>query len=215
MKNSNYCFYGKIVFLLAILMSSTQAEARSCTYTTYKWNTEMRKAVEFKRVAKAYSHLTEKEVDPITGCSVCSEDQIAIQVGNLPSVKICRVLASSVEKILNSALASGQPIVELVGYRVGMTRGDVDTQGNRTKFSNHSFGTAFDINASFNGLYDNCVEFNSSCRLIKGGEWNPTFRESISADSFLVKQLLSIGLLWGGNIAGKQKDFMHFSLSGY
>jgi hypothetical protein len=72
-----------------------------------------------------------------------------------------------------------------------------------------------DINTNQNGLYENCVSFNSSCRLIKGGAWNPNQQLSLTSDSIIVQEFKRNGFKWGGEIAGQQKDFMHFSPTGY
>jgi hypothetical protein len=98
---------------------------------------------------------------------------------------------------------------------VGKTRGDVDANGVRTEFSNHSFGIALDINPGSNGLYENCIVFNQDCRLIRGGHRDPARAESLHAGSNIVRAIEDIGLKWGGEIDGKQKDFMHFSPTGY
>ena len=97
-----------------------------------------------------------------------------------------------------------------------MTPGDVDHEEKRTQFSNHSFGIAVDINPDSNGLYQNCIEFSQQCVLRRGGDWQPGQNSrSIAADSQLVKALKSAGFKWGGEILGRQKDFMHFSPDGY
>ena len=204
-----------LLFTTLLLCIPLSGLARTCTYSSYKWNTIDRKAVDYHRVEKLYSELSEAEIDPLTGCSVCEQDQVDIQIGNLAPIKVCYVIAEDVSRVLLKSLGAGQVIVELESYRVGLTRGKVDAEGNRTQFSNHSFGTAIDINASFNGLYDNCFSFSINCRLIKGGQWDPGQAESLHAGSLLVELMLEIGLQRGGKIAGKQKDFMHFSLTGY
>lgn len=115
----------------------------------------------------------------------------------------------------NRLLKQGEPVRNITGYRVGKTRGEADENGIRTQFSNHAFGVAIDMNPESNGLYDNCVVFNESCRLIRGGPWDPEQQESLTQDSNIVYALESLGLNWGGEILGKQKDFMHFSPRGY
>ena len=98
---------------------------------------------------------------------------------------------------------------------MGRTRGKPDAKGLRTHFSNHSFGTAIDLNAGLNGMYSNCEEFGEACRLIRGGLWLPHIPGTLTADSIAVRALQAIGWKLGGQIAGRQKDFMHFSPSGY
>lgn len=176
----------------------------------------MKKAVAFETVDKPYEQLTPQEIDPITGCTVCEQDQQEITIGKLPPIKLCKRLAAALEQQLNVLHSNGTEIISAVGYRVGLTRGDIDKDGNRTGFSNHSYGVAIDINSEQNGLYDRCITYGPACRLIKGGAWNPdTSRFSITENSRLVHTLHEIGLLWGGSIKGKQKDFMHFSPTGY
>ena len=77
-----------------------------------------------------------------------------------------------------------------------------------------------DINAADNGLYRHCIEFNAQCELIRGGPlrggpWRPENSRSFTADSATVRLFDEAGIKWGGNILGKQKDFMHFSPTGY
>ena len=188
---------------------------KTCTYSTYQWNTKSKTAVNFHRVQHNYSSLKTFEVDKLTGCSVCEEDQISIKIGQLKTFKICKILAKALAAKLTKLVAQGQPIQKLVGSRVGMTKGQVEDKGNRTQFSNHSFGIALDINDEQNGLYDRCVSFGPQCRLRKGGEWDPRFDLSLTAQSPIVLAMKKLGFKWGGEIKGKQKDFMHFSPSGY
>ncbi|MBN1377669.1 MAG: M15 family metallopeptidase [Gammaproteobacteria bacterium] len=198
------------------LLTFSVLAANQCTYSTYKWNTISRSAVEYRRIEKAYSQLLPYEVDAATGCSVCEQDQVEIELNGTNAFKVCRVLAGPLRTALLDVIDKGVPIEKIIGYRVGMTRGDIDEKGNRTQFSNHSFGIAIDINPDQNGLYDHCVEYNSECRLIKGGAWLPDIdKRSLTENSVVVKALEKIGLKWGGEIAGKQKDFMHFSPTGY
>jgi hypothetical protein len=201
--------------LIAMFSFNTLADERMCHYSVYKWNTVQRKAVDFKLISKPYRKLTPAETDPYTGCSVCREDQMSLSIEGLPEFTVCKNIARQIEHALIQARQSGQKIVDITGYRVGKTRGAIDAAGNRTGFSNHSFGTAVDFNQGFNGLYDHCIEFNPSCRLIKGGHWKQDQPLSIQANSPLVGEMQNIGFKWGGMIRGKQKDFMHFSPTGY
>ena len=202
-------------FVLSITLQ-VNANPQICSYDTYKWNTVVKKAVEFRRVTKRYSEVSSSERDSVTGCTLCEQDQVEIKLAGIASFRVCRFIASQLNAQLTELLDAGQPIRRIVGYRVGMTRGSVDETGNRTEFSNHSYGIAFDINSEHNGLYDNCVTFNDNCRLIRGGVWDPAVNQfSLARDGMIVNAMESIGFKWGGSIEGMQKDFMHFSLTGY
>ena len=190
--------------------------AGECSYKTYTWNTHTRSAVDYRRVEKPYAELEPYEVDAATGCTVCEQDQIEINLSELPPFKICRVFAEPLRRVLRGLIDSGAPIEQVTGYRVGMTRGNADADGNRTQFSNHSFGIALDINSEQNGLYDHCIQYGFSCRLIMGGLWRPgEDGRSLTANGETVNALKALGFKWGGEIAGRQKDFMHFSPTGY
>ena len=205
-----------LVITLMLVLSPLQGLAEKvCTYQTYKWNTQERKAVDYRVVKHAYSDLSRFEIDPSTGCTVCEEDQVEIQVEGLAPFKVCRLLAKKLKPVLVDLVKRKEPIFSVEGYRVGKTRGELDEMGNRIAFSNHSFGIAIDINSAVNGLYENRIQFDQNCRLIKGGEWSQGQMGSLTADSTIVKAMKSIGLQWGGEILGQQKDFMHFSPTGY
>ncbi len=191
------------------------ASPETCSYSTYQWNVIEKRAVHRQRVEHPYSQLEPREVDPLTGCTVCEQDQVTIKLEGIAPFKICHVLAAEVKQILQQQLVQGQYLNKVVGYRVGMTKGPLDDSGSRTRFSYHSFGIALDINEQDNGLYDNCLSFDSRCRLLRGGRWDPRQPGSLSRDHPLVRAFKRMGLKWGGEIAGKQKDFMHFSPYGY
>jgi len=200
---------------LLLLMSLTFACSKECHYSTYNWNVNTTSVKNYKTVVKNYNEVKGFERNSLTGCSVCEEDQIEIRLSNIKPFKVCKYLALDVERTLIHAMHTGAIIDSITGYRVGLTRGDVDEKGNRTEFSNHSFGIAIDINAEHNGLYDHCKEFSSLCHLRKGGVWTLQNPKSLQETSMIVKNLKSIGLKWGGEIKGWQKDFMHFSPTGY
>lgn len=204
------------LLLAAVLgFSGAALGGEQCTYTTYKWNVRERKAVGLQKIAKPASELTTAEKDSQTGCTVCEEDQVELAFPGLRPFKVCKRIAPDVKKIIELLQSRHAPLYDVVGYRVGMTRGNADSAGNRTGFSNHSFGVALDINTAQNGLYENCIRFNSSCRLRKGGPWNPNQEASLTANSLIVQTFKQSGFKWGGEIAGLQKDFMHFSPTGY
>jgi len=146
---------------------------------------------------------------------VCEEDQVEIVIPGINRFYMCKHLAGKVEHSLRKLKQENHPITTVVGYRVGMTKGEVDDHGYRTKFSYHSFGIAIDINPEQNGLYDNCLTYGPQCIRIKGGRWHPAQTGSHTKHSAIVRELKSIGFKWGGEIEGKQKDFMHFSTTGY
>lgn len=202
-------------FCFLIFPASLFASEESCTYSTYKWNVNSRKAVDFKRVSHPLTDLLEEEIDPVTGCTVCEEDQVIIDMPPVKPFRVCRNVAPAIRQIFYEIISSGEPVFEVTAYRVGRTRGEPDNSGNRTGFSNHSFGVAVDINSDQNGLYDNCIEFWEGCRLIRGGPWLPGQPGTHTAGSVTVESMTAAGFKWGGEIEGKQKDFMHFSLSGY
>ena len=188
---------------------------RWCSYDTYTWDARNRRAVDRQRVVRPYSRLQPKELDAASGCSICREDQVLISLPGVQPFYLCRVYADRVRTVLSAMIKRGIRIHTVIGYRVGKTRGDVDVRGWRTRYSNHSFGIAIDINPQQNGLYDNCLLFSRHCRLIRGGHWRPGQPGSLEADGELVRAMRALGFRWGGRITGKQKDFMHFSPSGY
>lgn len=211
----------KITFLIIILILILETELvaeegqLTCTYQTFNWSVNLRKAVDYKTVSHSYNNLTPEETDPVSGCTVCEEDQEIIHIQPLAPFLICKKLAPAVKETLSNFIQSGEQIYEVIGYRVGRTRGEADANGNRTGFSNHSYGTAIDINPMQNGLYDNCVNFGNNCKLIRGGPWEEGQHGTLTSESRIVKAMKAAGFKWGGEIKGKQKDFMHFSLTGY
>jgi hypothetical protein len=120
-----------------------------------------------------------------------------------------------VRSALEKALRSGQKVEAVMGYRVQKSKGPLTAKGERTQWSFHSFGAAVDLNEAHNGLYDRCVRWGPGCRLIKGGRRKDDDPLSIKATDPVVSSMKEAGFLWGGTISGRQKDFMHFSPSGY
>jgi len=213
------CFAVSIVVCIASGSSHTQAGERTlpdtCTYEMQVWNVNMRGNGQARMVRHPYIDLTPAEMDINTGCTVCSEDQILLDVPSIQPFSVCHRLAPRVRTVVQDLLRSGAPLRTIIGYHVIKSRGMVDMNGNRTEFSNHSYGTAIDINPEQNGLYDNCITFGSKCRLIRGGEWVPGASGTLTEEGQIVLAFKKAGFRWGGEIAGKQKDFMHFSLTGY
>ena len=204
-----------IVVYAAAVCAEPSVPPQTCTYKTYNWNTLLKRAVNIHTVTHPYAELSPEEIDPKTGCTVCREDQTLVKVGNLKPFLVCRKIAESVRHALERSLAAGETVLEVTAYRPGRTRNPLDANGNRTGFSNHAYGAAIDINRSVNGLYDNCVKFGPGCRLIQGGPWVSGNPGVLDRDTAIVRNLKQAGFRWGGEIAGRQKDFMHFSLTGY
>lgn len=197
-------------------MAVARTPPETCTYQSTTWSTTRRTVVDARTVRKPYGKLGKDEVDPGgTGCTVCEEDQELVELPGLEPMRVCWRLAPKVREILAGLIERGEPIRELRGYKVIRSRGAIDAKGNRTGFSNHSFGAAVDINRSLNGLYDGCVNWGPKCRLNQGGKWRPGTPGTLTADSAIVKAMKEAGFRWGGEIAGTQKDFMHFSPTGY
>lgn len=199
----------------AAACTAATVAAVDCSYSTWSWDTRSKRAVEAREVVVARSTLGPGTRDAATGCSVCREDQAWIELAGAPRFQVCRALAPAVRTAFSAALAAGARVDEVVGYRVGATRGPVDARGLRTELSNHSFGIAIDVNQGSNGLYHDCVEFGPACRLVRGGAWRPEEPSGLSRDHPLVLALARAGLRWGGEAPGRQKDFMHFSPTGY
>lgn len=208
-----------MVFLLAAaLLGAAWAQEPApaqCSYTYTVWNVKARKSLIRRKVSKAYSELTPAEKGPL-GCTPCVEDQVEVALSNGLKFQVCKKAAEPVKKALEAALSKGQKIVSVVGYRAQMSKGDVDKDGNRTVLSNHAFGTAVDLNEEHNGLYENCIAWGPKCRLRKGGRYRPgTDPLSLTEESPAMAEMKAAGFEWGGKIEGRQKDFMHFSPTGY
>lgn len=199
-----------------------------CTYSTYQWSTEERRAVNRRTIEKDYAAVVEDERSPEDPrCTVCSEDQVEIDPASfgvdLEPFSVCWAHAANIERALRNVAESGEfRFTELTGYRPGRTRGRV-VDGLRTEWSNHSFGTAIDINADRNGLYTSCdvaevtPDSIRSCRLGMGGAWDPVGdrSRSVTRDSIVYREFVeTVGWRWGGEISGGTRDLMHFSPTG-
>jgi hypothetical protein len=199
-----------MIFAAAALALSAQ-----CHYSYTVWNVKARKSLIHRSVSKPYGELTRSEKGPL-GCTPCEEDQADIVLSNGVGFKACRKAGPAIKTALDAALAKGQKIVSVVAYRPQVSKGPADASGNRTELSNHSFGAAVDLNEEHNGLYDNCPAWSKKCALRKGGAYRPGADPlSLSKESPAVVEMKKAGFLWGGEIEGRQKDFMHFSPTGY
>lgn len=191
-----------------------RAVPTTCSYSSWVWDTRARQSVNHARVQKPYAQLTAEEKDPHSSCTVCEEDQEAIELEGRPPIYICKDYAGAVRQIMNTLMVAGFPIRSIEAYRPGRSKGPVDARGLRTQFSNHSFGTAIDFNSEINGLYTDCFAFGPGCHLLRGGAWQPGQPGTVTKDSVIYKSFMQIGWKWGGELVGRQKDFMHFSLNG-
>ena len=205
-----------IIFLSAVFPAVAGADATPalCHYECTVWNVRQRTSIVRRKVSKPYASLEARERGA-EGCTPCVEDQTEIVLSNGLKFQACRRLAARFQNALEAALRSGAEIRTVVGYRAQMSRGPVDRDGNRTELSNHAFGQAVDINEASNGLYENCTVWSPQCHLRKGGAYRPGSSLSLTRDSPVVSEMKKAGFRWGGEIAGRQKDFMHFSLTGY
>ncbi len=201
------------IFINSPLMGDQKPQ--KCTYWTWEWNTKKKRSENHRQVQKDYSKLSDIEKEGRSDCTVCEEDQVWIRINGVKPFRVCKYYETNIRTALKEITATGFPLLSVTAYRVGKSKGPVDKNGRRTQFSNHSFGTAIDINRDLNGLYDNCSSFGKQCKLRLGGEWNPQRPGTITKNSVVTKAFKSVGLKWGGEIKGRQKDFMHFSLTGY
>ncbi|MBU0505772.1 M15 family metallopeptidase [bacterium] len=204
----------KYFLLTLIFLLPFQAVANdTCSYTYTVWNTAQKRTVMKQKITKLRSELTEAEKGPFN-CTICKEDQEIVTLDNDASMKLCRHVAEKIKGALNQVLKEGYDIQSLVGYRPSKSRGPVDAKGNRTQFSQHAFGVAVDVNQEFNGLYTNCQEWGPTCKLIKGGTYDPKKPLAITAKSPIIPAMEKAGLKWGGFRKDSLKDFMHFSPDG-
>ena len=197
-----------------LLCEASNARADQCAYNTWDWDKRLGKSVNHRRIVKDRAELSPQERGTIPGCTVCEQDQAEIRAPGLQPFKVCKALRDPIMRALDRAREEGFPIQSVIGYRVGKTKGALDAQGRRTEFSNHSYGVAIDVNAERNGLYDSCWTFGPQCKLQRGGVYRADASGAITPDSALYRAMRAEGLKWGGEINGKQKDFMHFSLNG-
>jgi hypothetical protein len=205
-----------LIFLLFVTSFFNQTLfAASCSYETWDWDTIQKKSVNHRKVVKDKKELEPEERSDVDGCSVCIEDQSRVEIAGLPAFTVCKVYRDRIVQAVSRAQQTGFKFQSIIGYRVGKSKGPIDPKGLRTQFSNHSFGTAVDFNSEVNGLYDNCPSFNAKCKLLRGGVYRPDTEGAIVKDSSIYQEMLRAGFKWGGEISGKQKDFMHFSTSGY
>jgi len=201
----------RLLFASAVLLiCETALAGETCTYTDWTWHVPSGQAVDFREVVTMRDALTAVQKHETLDCSICREDMTEVNVPGQPAVFMCHVIAPAVEAALIAAQDSGFEIESLTGYRVGRTKGPLDEDGRRTEYSHHSFGLAIDINADKNGLYDRCIEFGPACRLRRGGVWRPGSPGTITPETPIYQAMQDIGLRWGGELQGWQKEAKRF-----
>lgn len=213
----------------AAIVYSLHGDGDVCTYEMYNWSRSRGRSVNHRSVRTTFGELPDDGRDPEDSrCSICSENQVRVdleEIGiDLDPIYVCDVYAQKVRDALIMIVESGEfEFDALKGYRPGRTRGRV-RDGMRTQLSNHSYGTAIDVNAGQNGLYRSCdveeLTPNSieRCRLGIGGEWDPIGdpRRTVVRDGIVYEAFTEIvGWRWGGEISGSLRDIMHFSQTGY
>lgn len=199
--------------ILILIFSITASASPFCRYTYTIWNNQRKISEGPFTVTKSYKELSAFERSS-EGCTICEEDQREVRLRNGVIFKVCKTVAGRIQDALNKSIAEGYVITQVTGYRPSMSKGALNSRGQRTEFSRHAFGLGIDINEQHNGLYDQCINWGPSCRLIKGGAYSKTHPLSITPDSPVTRHLKGIGFKWGGEIQGFQKDFMHFSPDG-
>ena len=207
-------YYSAPIIIAGLFASPVWADSEMCRYRTWEWNTLTGQAENHREVLKPYDELTEEEKDPYSACTICESDQRWVRIEKVPPFRVCKYFSSEVKATLLRVIDSGFLVHSISAYRVGRTKGEIDEQGLRTRFSHHSFGTAIDINSGLNGLYSNCLTFGNDCRLLRGGPWVPDQPGAITSGSVVYQEFKNMEWKWGGELPGRQKDFMHFSLSG-
>ena len=217
MKSRSWFASLSAVFLLGLASLAARGSGgttNTCTYETWVWDTRTKKSIDHQQVSKLREALTTEEMGSVEGCTVCLEDQEELHIPGSAPFRVCRKYAPQILRALRSSAQEGFQIRELVGYRVGKSKGALDASGRRTQFSNHSYGTAIDVNPALNGLYDHCVQFDPACHLLRGGRYVAGQSGTIDPRSPVYRLMTAAGFRWGGELKGQQKDFMHFSLSG-
>lgn len=195
-----------------LILLSALVYGADCTYQPSVWHTATSRSVRSAPVVVARSALSPEERGPL-GCTPCEQDQETRHLSNGLTFRACRQVADRLVDALEQALSEGAVIRTISVYRPIRSRGPLDASGHRTVLSDHAFGVAVDINQAHNGLYGDCVTFGPTCQLLRGGPWEPDRDvESLTADHPVVRALVSAGWQWGGELPGRQKDYMHFTL---
>jgi hypothetical protein len=196
-----------------IWLAASLVFAAECSYQPRAWSAETQESVPLAPVTITREALSAAEQGPL-GCTPCEQDQVERSLSNGLRFRACHRVVDRLTEALEQALREGAHITSISVYRPIRSRGPLTGDGLRSELSEHAFGIAVDLNEEHNGLYDDCLVFGPGCRLLRGGPWDPSrFPQSLSASHPVVTSLEAAGWSWGGRLEGRQKDFMHFSLS--
>jgi N-acetylmuramoyl-L-alanine amidase len=181
------------------VITKTRITPETCTY------------YDTKLIKKPYSKISGEEVHD-SGCTLCREDQESITIAG-QTIEVCWKYKELIEITLKKIVNSGFPIYDIRGFREGRT------YNNNQDFGEHPYGVAIDINREYNGLYNDCKEWDpNECKLHIAGKKNPKREEdiegTITKNSAPYTAMAQINWKWGGDWTSSQKDYMHFSISG-
>lgn len=75
-----------LITIVAILLPfySLNTYAQTCSYNTWRWNVHTKQTVSGERIVRDYEALRPDERDASSGCTVCEEDQVRIDIPGLP-----------------------------------------------------------------------------------------------------------------------------------
>lgn len=128
---------------------------------------------------------------------------------------IAKELRSDIEKIFAKIKAENFPLAKVIpivyyGWDDEKSMEDNNTSGFNYRFiagtkklSNHSYGTAIDINPLLNPY------IRKDLHQPEGSVYDPSRPGTITKNSFLVKEFRKFGWEWGGNWKDR-KDYQHF-----
>ncbi len=195
------------VGFVAVALATRRRKPTVCEYDTYAWSSRRGRAVDRESVSLPYNQIAPPQVSPDDRrCTMCEADQVWITLPGVEPFQVCWAYAPAIERALLRAMQQGAVIEKVKGYRPGRTGGPLDSQGRRTEYGHHAWGTALDINADQNGMY-------SRGRLVHGGPYRPDAGDprTITHSSPIYQELARAGFVWAGDAGGSLRDWMHFS----
>ena len=116
-----------LAFLTIAIAWPAPLLSEPCSYQTWEWDTVHKRSVHHQRVVKLKSELSDNEKGTTDGCSVCSEDQLEVQIDGLPPFTSCKLFAAAMKRAIMQAKDDGFPISSIIGYRVGKSKGPMDS----------------------------------------------------------------------------------------